>query len=298
MKILITGGSGFIGTHTVEIGRSVGHEITNLDISGNSDISESIVNIDWSELGLQNYDAVIHLAALVSVPESFNDPSRYHEVNVEATRRLFMSCVESGIKKVIFSSSAAVYSTLENPDNFTTSPYSNSKILGERHARNIASSSTKFTIFRFFNVYGPGQEYNSRYSSVIPMFVKRIVSGQPITIFGDGRQTRDFIHVSDIAKTLISSLEKGHHDNFQLFDLGSGVETSVNELLSLVISSAKEKGVEINSEIIHEAPRKGDIRHSIANTSNFSSICDPRLFLSLKTGIDGLLDEEIKNSVQ
>ena len=113
MRILITGGSGFIGSHTVNLARSKLWETHNLDLDSGSEIRVDIKDADWTNMGLSRFDAVIHLAARISVPESFEIPDEYYEVNVKATERLFSACVESGVRKVIFASSAAVYGSSE-----------------------------------------------------------------------------------------------------------------------------------------------------------------------------------------
>ena len=300
MHILVTGGSGFIGSKTISLAKSENIDALNLDIKKDASIRADISEYNWGELDLSRFDAVIHLAALISVPESFDIPEKYAEVNVEATKRLFSACVEQGVPRVIFASSAAVYGASIEEKKIVgreappESPYAESKSAGEELARSYATRETTFTAFRFFNVYGTGQDAKSPYASVIPKFVRMACDGSPITIEGDGLQTRDFIHVSDVARVLIRASQKKPEDAFEIINLGTGTRISIIEFASLARNIAKELGVSAESEITHLPPRVGDVRDSLADLTGLYRFADPNSFISFEAGITDLISNEIK----
>ncbi|MCA0389025.1 MAG: NAD-dependent epimerase/dehydratase family protein [Bacteroidetes bacterium] len=218
MKLLITGGAGFIGSHMAENFSNKGWEVVVLDnfltgkrenlshISGNLKIVEGdIRNASIVNEVMAGCDAVIHLAALASVPASFKNPVETYEVNFMGTQNVLEAALQHKVKRVTFASSSAVYGdteilpiTEENPDN-PLSPYGVSKLLGEKLCRFYNTAfGLSVVIFRFFNVYGPRQNPFSEYSAVIPKFLSIIKDGGTPVIFGDGEQTRDFIYISDL----------------------------------------------------------------------------------------------------
>lgn len=301
MKILITGGSGFIGSHSTSVAKSQGIHVETIDLVGESDYKVDISKIDWESFNLSEFDSVIHLAALISVPESFEITEDYIEVNVMATERLFSACVDQGVKRVIFASSAAVYGASIEEKKIVgneappESPYAETKLSGEELARRFATRETTFTVFRFFNVFGTGQDADSPYASVIPKFVRLACDGHPITIEGDGLQTRDFIHVSDVARALISASEKKPAEVFEIINLGTGKRISIIDFASLVKKMAKELGSTDESEIIHKAPREGDVRDSLADLTGLCHFADPKLFISFEAGIKDLIVDELNS---
>ena len=299
MRALITGGSGFIGRNTVTIGISKKIDIVTLDAAEGSMIKADISEVNWDDFDLSSFDAVIHLAAKISVPESFAIPDRYDEVNVNATDRLFSACAKQGVSRVIFASSAAVYGSsteekkIVGQESSAESPYAETKVKGEELAKKYSNNETKFTVFRFFNVYGPGQEANSPYASVIPRFVKLACLGSPITIEGDGLQTRDFIHVSDVAKTLVNSVLITPSRAFEIINLGTGNMTSIIDFARMSIEKASLFGAPKESQLIHVNPRAGDVRDSLADLQGLRNYIDHTSFLSLEEGIEDLVRDEM-----
>ncbi|MBK7267950.1 MAG: NAD-dependent epimerase/dehydratase family protein [Ignavibacteriales bacterium] len=228
MRLLITGGAGFIGSHMAENFVNKGWEVVVLDnfltgkrenlshISGKLKIVEGdIRNASIVNEVMEGCDAVIHLAALASVPASFNDPVGTYEVNFMGTQNVLEAAHQNKVKRVTFASSSAVYGdtqtfpiTEENPDN-PLSPYGVSKLLGEKLCRFYNTAfGLSVVIFRFFNVYGPRQNPFSEYSAVIPKFLSIIKDGGTPTIFGDGEQTRDFIYISDLVHAHEKALDE------------------------------------------------------------------------------------------
>lgn len=275
MNILITGGAGFIGSHLTEKLLSEDHMVTVLDnlSSGNIDNLRAVKNNplfhflekdirDVSEEDFAKIDTVIHLAAIANVQKSIDEPIYTHDVNVNGTLNFLEASKKAGVKKIIFASSAAVYgdakelpikeSTLLNPNT----PYGLHKLIGEQYATLYSNLFGLQTIcFRFFNVYGARQS-NTGYAGLISALYKNIQTGEAFSKFGDGEQTRDFIHVSDIVSAIVLSLKQ--QKSFTC-NLGTGLTISVNNAIQ---QAEKVFGKKIN---LAEKPARNEIKHSCAN---------------------------------
>ena len=290
-KIFVTGANGFIGKNLSNFLENLGYSVTRSDISGDVDIKVDLRNANWEEYSLDDYLAVVHLGAKISVPESFEKPRLYREINVNASRRLFQSCSDAGVPRIVFASSAAVYGEVEGGlmtvgfEGEHDSPYAETKILGEEIAKEIATESTKITCLRFFNVYGPGQQHFSPYASVIPIFIDRMRTKDDILIFGDGEQTRDFIHVDDICRTISNSFAFDL-PTYSRFNLGTGTSVSINAVVMYLREIFSNFGIEVGN-VINSTPREGDILHSVAELSTNA----PFFEINDKTALyDGLRD--------
>ncbi|WP_296866660.1 NAD-dependent epimerase/dehydratase family protein [uncultured Methanobrevibacter sp.] len=282
-NILITGGLGFIGSHisnivvednnvTIVDNLSSGN-INNLDYPNHENleiIKEDICNVDWDEVTL-DVDYIFHLAAMASVPLSIDEPVRCNEVNLNATVRLLNSAVKSNVKKIVFSSSAAVYG--QNPNMplketeplMPTSPYASSKASCELYLKSFYESyGLNYVVLRYFNVFGPKQDKNSDYAAVIPNFIGDFLEGKNPKIFGDGEQTRDFVYVGDVARANILACESAYDG---VLNVASGEKISVNHLFKIIKDTL---GSDLEAEYLPE--RKGDIKHSLANVENMSEI--------------------------
>ena len=269
MKILITGGAGFIGSHTVKELISRGHDVVvfdDLSIGKREYIPKEVEFIKgditkYKDLQMvpKDIEGVIHLAAKISVAESFDKPELYEKVNVIGTINLLKLIPKTNVKNLVFSSSAAVYGSPKRipiKENFKLSPqspYAITKVCDERYIQ-LYSNVYGFnaTTLRYFNVYGPGQDPNSPYSGVITIFEERAKKNYPLIIYGDGNQTRDFIHVKEVAKINAIMIENGVHGTF---NVGTGKETSINELARRIIKKYKSK-----SKIMYKPARKGDVK--------------------------------------
>ena len=280
MKIVVTGGAGFIGSHIVEHWHNHGaevHVIDNLRSGFFSNIKPfknvifhkaSITDHDSVFKILKNTDFVFHLAAFVSVPESIEKPEECNEININGLLNVLGACKEFGVRKIVFSSSAAIYG--DNPKSPKTvdmkpapkSPYGSTKLEGEDY---LSMYNQKFGLgtvsLRYFNVFGPRQDPKSQYSAAIPIFVSKAIRHEPITIYGDGEQTRDFIFVKDVvsANVLAADNEKANG----VFNVATGSAISINDIVRLVIDETKSK-----SKIIYEKERAGDIKHSLASVAD------------------------------
>ncbi|MGD0807071.1 MAG: SDR family NAD(P)-dependent oxidoreductase [Anaerolineales bacterium] len=274
-KYLITGGAGFIGSHLAEslVGR--GHSVRILDnfstgrkenlsaVSGRVEILEGdIRDRDAVRTAMAGMDFVLHQAALVSVTQSVENPEETLAVNVGGTLNVMQAAREERIRKVVLASSCAVYGagpipSREEQATMPLSPYAASKLAGESFALSYYYSyRLPCVCLRYFNVFGPRQDFHSSYSGVIAIFIARAVAGKPVTIYGDGRQTRDFIYVGDVVRANILACESDRADGRAL-NIGSGRGRSLLDLRSELDALC---GVRLKLELC--APRMGDIRHS------------------------------------
>ncbi|OGT31550.1 MAG: hypothetical protein A2W28_12280 [Gammaproteobacteria bacterium RBG_16_51_14] len=280
-RILVTGGCGFIGSHLVDLLLTLGHQVVVVD-----DLSTGKVNnlpLGRSELqfvrscvtdrvamvqALDRVDAVVHLAAVSSVQASVDDPVRTHGVNFTGTLNVLEACREVGVRKLVFASSAAVYGNPASlpvgetlvPEPLT--PYAIDKFASEQclsFYRRTFDFDT--TIFRLFNVYGPRQDPSSPYSGVISLFVAGAMAGQPIIIFGDGSQTRDFIYVTDVVTAIAGALECPSFAGGPV-NVGTGSSQSLHDVIA-ALKALTERDIYVH----YDRARHGDIKHSCADTT-------------------------------
>ena len=280
MKFFVTGGAGFIGKYLTAKLFDDGHDvtifdnfsssskngITNLLENGISLVTGDILDYDLLLKSMSNYDFVIHLAAQTSVSQSIADPKTTTDIIVDGTVNVLKSCVKTNIKNLIFPSSAAVYGNSpdapisENSQLSPISSYGASKLVAEH---NLQVFSKFFGLncisLRLFNVYGNGQ---SSEAGVIRKFLKNISEGIPLEIFGDGTQTRDFVHISDVIEAFYCAIRNIDTKRGEIYNIGSGSATSINELSSLLISS---KGKDL--QVIHKPALEGEIKDSKADIS-------------------------------
>ncbi|MBR9692421.1 NAD-dependent epimerase/dehydratase family protein [Candidatus Woesearchaeota archaeon] len=284
MRILITGGSGFIGQHAAKHLLAAGHDVTTLDIAENGidgvrHVKGSICDAETVGIAMEGQDAVVHLAAVVSAAGSIDDPETTYTVNIEASVNVLAAARLAGVKKAVLASSAAVYGlepstpTKEDEPLQPLSPYAESKIAMEELA---TEAGLPTVCLRFFNVYGPSQKADSQYAAAIPAFVTKALANEPLTIYGDGEQTRDFVYVADIAKAIELALTKGTG----VMNIASGKKTSINELAKTII-----KLTESESDIEHAEPRDGDPRISAADVSTAKKELDFSATTELEEGL-------------
>lgn len=304
MKVLVTGGAGFIGSHLVDRLVNDSYSVRVLDDlstgklsnigahlkSGrvefiNGDIRDALV-VKESLVGV---DVVVHLAAQISVTFSIANPELTFDVNLSGTLNLLRSCVDVSVGKFVFVSSCAVYGdpeiqpVTEDAKTNPISPYAESKLIGERcclgfHERGLLRS----VVLRFFNVYGARQSMND-YSGVITRFISRARSNEPLIIYGDGSQTRDFVNVHDIVAAIIASMNKADAEG-EIVHIGSGKATSINELAKTILELA---GVHLG--ISYQPPRAGDIKDSLADISKAKRILGYEPKVSLRDGLRDLI---------
>lgn len=303
MRVLVTGAAGFIGHHLCRKLLERGFEVWGLDDLSRGDRAR-VRRLE--ELGMRfrradvraeaeveeilresRPDAVIHLAALISVPESFEKPSLYMSVNAEGTEILVSAANRLGVGKLIYASSAAVYGNPirlpidEDHPLDPISPYGRSKLLGEEHVLRGFRGRASIAL-RIFNVYGPGQ--SPEYAGVIVKFVERLRKNEPPIIFGDGEQTRDFIHVHDVAEAFTQALTSDLHGAHAL-NIASGKPIKIKELAELMIRLRR-----LSLKPVHAAPRPGDIKHSYADISKARKLLGWSPKTTLEEGLRMLLE--------
>jgi len=286
MRVLVTGGAGFIGSHLTAALLDAGHAVTVLDdlstgkranLPGAEERLRLVVGdvADQAALeeALAGQDAFVHLAAVASVEASVRDPVGTHRTNLEASVRLFDLAARLGVKRALYASSAAVYG--DNPalplgeeaEKRPLTPYAADKLAGEHYLAHFhRAGHLDATAFRFFNVFGPRQDPASPYSGVISVFLDRARRGAPITLFGDGEQTRDFVYVQDVVRALVAALARPGQTPPELpvFNAGRGAEVSLLELLAAI---ERLPGVRTPLSVSSAPPRQGDIRRSVADVS-------------------------------
>jgi UDP-glucose 4-epimerase len=276
MKILITGGSGFIGSHIVEHYQNHAEEIRvldnlrtgyrhNLDGLKHTFIEGSITDRELVRKAVEGVDYIFHLAALVSVPESMAKPGECVDINVHGLLNVLEEAASAGVKKLVFASSAAVYGDnpvvpkLETMVPEPKSPYAITKLDGEYYLGMFQREGKLETAaLRFFNVFGPRQDPKGAYAAAVPIFIEKALAGEDITVFGDGGQTRDFIYVKDIVGALAFAVETP--GVIGVFNAGYGGQITINDLASGLIRAAAS-----SSQVAYAPERAGDVRHSRAS---------------------------------
>lgn len=282
-NILITGGLGFIGSHiadalmennniTIVDNLSTGNikNLSNPDHENLKIVKQDICDTNLDDL-TKDTDYIFHLAAMASVPLSVENPIECNEINVNATVKLLKSAVNNNVKKIIFSSSSAVYGENRNmPLKETeplmpTSPYAASKASCEVYLKSFYESyGLNYTALRYFNVFGPKQDKNSQYAAVIPNFISALLEGKQAVIYGDGEQTRDFVYVGDIVRANISACESDYNG---VVNVASGEKLTINKLYEIVKNT-----LESDLEPDYLPERLGDIKHSLADVTNMKNI--------------------------
>jgi|TARA_Y100000310_G_scaffold336415_1_gene420901 UDP-glucose 4-epimerase len=247
MKIMVTGGSGFIGGYVVKHLLENDHHVKVLDINEPKVKHKNLEFVKKSILenlskDMQGCDSVFHFAALLGVDNSDNKPLETMKINLQGSVNVFKSAIEAGIKKMVYSSSSEVYGEprelpiKEDSVKGPVSTYGVSKLAAEIYAKAYnQESGTDIKIVRFFNVYGPGQESNW----VVPIFLNKALKNEPISVFGEGNQTRCFTYVEDIAEGVLTVFEKGKAG--EAYNIGNNKPTTILELAQIVKEITKSK---------------------------------------------------------
>jgi UDP-glucose 4-epimerase len=278
MKVVVTGGAGFIGSNLVRLLLREGHEVTVFDSLASGyrcnlrDFKDlrlvvgDVRDISMLDTAVVGAEVIFHLAASVGNARSIDHPFVDAEMNVMGTLNVLELARRRNVRKVVFSSSAGIFGELktlpiaEDHPAEPDSPYGATKLCAEKMC--LAYSKLygmEAVCLRYFNVFGVNQRYDA-YGNVIPIFAHRLIFRQPITIFGDGEQTRDFIHVSDVA---MANYVAGANSGVSgAFNLGSGDSITINSLTEMI-----QRVSGLSTEIVHGEPRKGDVRHSRADVS-------------------------------
>lgn len=306
MKYLITGGAGFIGSH---ISRTLLQQGANVRILDNfsSGKRENLQDLDVEILegdlrdeskvkeAVSGVDIIFHEAAFVSVPESMEKPQECFDVNITGTSILFEAARKADVKRVVIASSAAVYGDstamplVEDTPLKQLSPYATSKRVDEMYANLYTHSfGLEVAALRYFNVYGPRQRPDSMYAAAVPIFIRRMLDNKPITIYGDGGQTRDLVNVRDVVQANLLASQHPAAPG-QIFNVCTGVETRLLDLLDILYEIFPNA-----PKHVHAEPRAGDIYRSIGTPKK---IMDTLGFKPQVTLADGVKEavEEMKN---
>ena len=313
--VLVTGGAGFIGSHLCEALLARGARVRVLDDFSTGrweNLARIRSDIEVIEGGLESasaveravagVDSIAHLAARSSVVESIGARELYWRVNVEGTATLFAAAAAARARRVVFAASSSAYGDRapthdqthdqahdqahdvpqdESMQPHPASPYAASKVEGERLVRALAQTGGVDAIaLRFFNVYGLRQDPNSAYAAVIPRFMTRVAEGKPVTVFSDGLQTRDFVHVSDTARAVIAALDAKHVLGGVIANVGTGQATTVTELVRLVGAVLGKPAM-----VEYQPAREGEVRHSVAATERAAQLIGFRANMSLESGL-------------
>lgn len=274
-RVLVTGGSGFIGSHLVEHfqGRTHVRVLDNLRTGRRENlagldaefIEGSILDRDAVRAAVRGVDVVFHLAAMVSVEESMQRPVECAALNVTGYLHILEEAAAAGVRKVVLSSSAAVYGDdptvpkTESMPPAPRSPYAQTKLDGEFYGAMFTETrGLEVASLRFFNVFGPRQDPASPYAGALAVFLRQALAHEPITIHGDGEQTRDFIHVRDIvAANVFAATTPGLTG---VYNVGYGGRTTVNEIVRTILAETGSRSV-----VRYGPERPGDVRHSVAS---------------------------------
>lgn len=299
MKVLVTGGAGFIGHNASIYLKSQGYEVVAFDNLKRATgfaverlkmhhvplLKGDILSFSALEKALSGADVVVHAAAYISVKESLRKPAIYFRNNVAGTANVAYACLRGGVK-LLYISSAAVYGDLahlpisESQPANPVSPYGLTKLMGEEVVKFYALQGLKYAILRLFNVYGLGQ--SGAYAGVITRFIERVRAGRPPIIYGDGQQTRDFIHVYDVAEAIKLSIKRGLEN--ETLNVASGEPVTIRDLAKLIIKYANQ-----SLKPIFAKPRPGDIKHSYADISKAKRLLGFNPKINLEQGLMGLL---------
>lgn len=306
----MTGGAGFIGSHLVDRLTKEGYEVVILDNFFSGDLENikyhlesgmvylvkgDVRSSDNVEEAMRNVDAVFHLAAIVSVPLSVENPLLVNDVNVKGTLTLLEASLKADVKQFTYASSCAVYGEADSlpiDEQCPTNPistYAVSKLAAECYCKVFSENYGLNTLcLRYFNVYGPRQAGNS-YSGVITQFIDQLKQRKPPIIYGDGSQTRDFVHVKDIVEANVLALNRQHGAG-QVINVGTAKSTRINELADLLI----EFSGQTHLKPVRIEPRKGDIRHSYADIGKAEKMLGYKPKITLKKGLRMLLKTNVK----
>ena len=298
MKYVVTGGAGFIGNNIAKLLIKKGHDvdiIDNLHTGRKENLKEIIDKINFYQIDIQNkndlekiiknYDGVFHEAALTAVPESFEKPKEYHNVNVIGTKNVFKIAQKENIR-VVYASSSSIYGDVkntpikENADRKPINPYGQTKLDDELLAEKLSKNNVSIIGLRYFNVYGIGQI--GSYAGVITKFLENIKNQKSFIVNGNGNQIRDFIHVKDVAQANITAMESKTKNGF--FNIGTGIPTSINDLAKLMVELSNHK-----HEIIHGPQLEGDIEISQADMNFTNKSFNWSHKINLKEGLKDLI---------
>tara|TARA_B100000459_G_scaffold139976_1_gene98613 strand:- start:983 stop:1942 length:960 start_codon:yes stop_codon:yes gene_type:complete len=292
MRVLVTGGAGFIGSNFAKKAKQQGWQVTVLDnlSTGHKSIVDEleklgikviigdIRNRELLSKEMLNCTAVVHLAAQVSVPLSVEKPEETNEINVLGTDNVIQSCFDNDVQRLVVASSAAVYGNAdtlplkEQDAGQILSPYAESKWINEQQILEARNNGLKATALRFFNVYGVGQRPDGAYAAVVPKFVDMMVNKQAPKINGDGLHTRDFVHVDDVCDAIWSLIDgEWKADNHHVYNVATQTRVTLLDLIA-IINNSLTQGMPNFTPLIptHGPERVGDIRHSMASIARIN----------------------------
>jgi len=306
VRYLITGGAGFIGSHLVEHLVAAGDDVTVLDdlSSGRRAnlaavrgqirfIRGSVTDLNTCRRAVERVDCVLHHAAVTSVQRSVDEPVVTHQVNATGTLNVLLAARDKGVRRVVYAGSTSAYgnpATLPNSEEHVTrplSPYAASKLAGEDYC--VACQATyglETVVLRYFNIFGPRQDPNSQYAAVVPRFITTALAGEPPTIFGDGKQTRDFVFIANVVHAnLLAARAPAADVSGQVFNIGSGKGVSVNQLWEHIRRLA---GVPLAP--VHTQGRAGEVRDSVAELARAGRLLGYAPIVDFEEGLRQTID--------
>ena len=302
-KYLVTGGAGFIGSHIVSRlvqDGAVVRVVDNLSTgqaqrldpvrSAVEFIEGDLADEAVAEKAVDGMDFVIHQAAIPSVQRSLLDPLATNRSNIVGTLNLLESARRAGVRRFVYAASSSAYGDTEDlpkhedlPAN-PLSPYALQKFVGERYCKLYSELYGLETVsLRYFNVFGPGQDPHSEYSAVIPKFINCLLTDRPITIYGDGEQSRDFTYIDNVVEANLRAITAPQAAG-KMCNIGCGARISLNRLVVLL-----ERELGVAAQVSHVAPKLGDVRHSLAD------ICRARSILNYEPKI--MIEEGLRRTV-
>jgi UDP-glucose 4-epimerase len=298
VRAAVTGGAGFVGSAIVDALLEEGHSVTVIDDLStgrreyvspvatfhNVDIADSVETLASV---LRDHEVLFHEAALARVGRSIADPLGTHRVNVTGTLHVLKAAVDAGIRRVVYASSSSVYGdqpTLPLTEDMTPNPmnpYAVQKLMGELYCRVFSKTHRLETVcLRYFNVYGPRQAREGAYRLVLSVFLEQRARGEPLTIDGDGEQTRDFTHVTDVARANVLTATAPGLGFGEAINIGSGDEISINRLASF-----------FEGEAVHRAPRGNDERFKRASITRAGALLGWKPTVQIEEGVRALIRE-------